>query len=170
MADDAVIEQRSDGGELLRARHLGVDAVQLPEPDLLDAQLLAALDRLLAQILRAPVHLPFAGSGTPETGLGGDQHAFIGMQRLVDQQLRHVGPVGVGRVDKVDAEIGQALERAQRFRAVGRRAPNARAGDAHGAEAEAIDLDIAADLEAAGLRCVRLRHDDAAPLARHPQI
>jgi hypothetical protein len=155
---------------LLCARHLGVDAVKLPEPDLLDAQLLAALDRLLAQILRPPVHLPLAGSATPETGLGGDQHAGVGMQRLVDQQFRHVGSVGVGRVDKVDAEIGQALERAQHFRAVGRRAPNALAGDAHGAEAQAIDLDVAADLEAAGLRCVCLRHDDAAPLARQPRI
>jgi len=42
--------------------------------------------------------------------------------------------------------------------AVGRRAPDALAGDAHGAEAEPIDLDVAADREAAGLGCVDLNH------------
>ena len=41
MTDDAVIEQRLDRAELLIARHLGIDAVQLPKPDLLHPELLA---------------------------------------------------------------------------------------------------------------------------------
>src|SRR4029077_11586974 len=77
---------------------------------------------------------------------------------FMDEQLRHVGPIGVGGIDKVDAEIGEPLQRAERFLAVRWRAPNAFASDAHGAKAEAIDLDITADLEAAGLRCVDLNH------------
>ena len=44
MADDAVVEQRLDRAELLVARHLRIDAVQLPQIDLLDAELLQALD------------------------------------------------------------------------------------------------------------------------------
>ncbi len=78
MADDAVIEQRFDGGELLVARHLGVDAVKLPEPDLLDAELLQTFQRFLAQIFGTPIHLPDARPGTSEPRLGGDQHSLIG--------------------------------------------------------------------------------------------
>ena len=56
--DDAVIEHRSDRGELLLARDLRINAMQLPEPDLLDAELLAAPDRLLAEIARVSIGLP----------------------------------------------------------------------------------------------------------------
>ncbi len=37
-----------------------------------------------------------------------------------------------------------------------RLAPDAAAGDAHGAEAEAIDCEIPADLELTGLGCVEI--------------
>ena len=87
----------------------------------------------------------------------------------MDQQLRHVRPVGIRRIDEVDAKLGQSLQRAERFLAVGRRASNAGAGDAHGAEAETIDLDVAADLEAAGLRCVDLNHGENSPSESAPE-
>src|SRR6476660_10028924 len=129
MTDDAVIEQRLDRAELLIARHLGVDAVQLPKPNLLHPELLAALERLLAQPLRPPIHLPYAGARALEPSLGGDQNAAIRLERLADELLGHVGPVRIGGIDEVDAEIGQALQRA------------------HGPGTEAMDLDLAADLE-----------------------
>jgi hypothetical protein len=147
MTDDAVVEQRLDRAELLIARHLGIDAVQLPKPDLLHTELLAALERFLAQPLRPPIHLPNAGAKPLEPGLGGDQHAAIRMKRLADQLLRHVRPVGVRGIDEVDAKLRQTLQRADGLGLVFRLAPNAFSGDAHGAKAEAMDLVLAADLE-----------------------
>ena len=87
--------------------------------------------------------------------------SLVGMQRLADQPLRHVRAVAVGGVDEVDAQLGDAPQRAQHFRAVGGLAPDAAPGDAHGAEAETVDRDLAANPEGAGrggvggLCCVR---------------
>ena len=50
---------------------------------------------------------------------------------------------------KLTPSSGTRFKRAERLGAIRRLAPDARAGDAHGAEAEAIDLDLAADLERA---------------------
>ena len=60
------------------------------------------------------------------------------------------GPVGVGGVDEVDAELGQAPQDGEGLVAVLGRTPDAVAGDAHRAVAEAGDLEVAADLEGAG--------------------
>ena len=78
--------------------------------------------------------------------------AVVRVQRLVDQVLGDVGAVGVGGVDEVDAQLGQRGEHGERLVVVRGRAPDAVAGDAHGAVAEAGDLEVAADLERAG-RC-----------------
>jgi hypothetical protein len=82
--DDAVIEQSLDGRELRLARHFRVYAMQLPEPDLLEAKLVAAPDRLLAQVLRVAVRLPYARSWSSEPCLGRDQDPVIRIERLVD--------------------------------------------------------------------------------------
>lgn len=50
MADETSIEQRLDRIELLLGRNLRVDAVELPEVDLLEAEIAQALMRLLDQI------------------------------------------------------------------------------------------------------------------------
>lgn len=149
MLDDPIIEQRLHRGELLVARHLRVDAVQLPQPDPLDPELLAALDRLLAQIIRAPVHLPDARARPPEPSLGGNQDAVIRVERFADEPLGDVRPIGIRGVDEIDAELGHALQRPKRFRSIFRRTPDARTRDAHRAEAEAMDFGIAVDLERA---------------------
>ena len=54
------------------------------------------------------------------------------------------GPVGVGGVDEGDAELDGAAQHADALVAVGRRAPDARAGELHGAVAEAVDGQVAA--------------------------
>src|SRR5262245_56198155 len=68
-------EQRLDRAELFIARHLGVDAVQLPKADLLHPELFAALERFL-------------------------QHAAIRMERFADELFGHVGPVGICGIDE----------------------------------------------------------------------
>src|SRR5262249_2050867 len=148
--DDALVEQRFDGVELFAARHLRVDAVQLPQPDLLDAELLAASLRLGPEMVGTAIHLPGAGARAREPGFGGNEKAVIRIERLADQLLGDIGAIGIGGVDEIDAEFGHALKRSERFGAILRRTPHARSGDAHRAEAEAMHLDVAANREGAG--------------------
>ena len=75
--------------------------------------------------------------------------ARVGMQGLADELLGDVRAVGVGGVDEVDAELGQAPQHGAGALGVFGRAPDAGTGDAHRPEAEASDLDLAADLERA---------------------
>jgi len=149
-ADDLVIDELADGGELLVARHLRVDAVELPQVDAFDAEIGAALLRLGDQVVGSAARHPVAGAGPRQAGLGGDDEAIVRGKHLADEPLRHLGAVRVGRIDESDAELRHAFERAQRLRAVGGLAPDAGAGDAHGAEAEAVHLQLAADPEGAG--------------------
>src|SRR5271168_244283 len=97
-------------------------------------------------------------SGAFETTLGRDKHALVGMQCLADQLFRNIGAVGIRGIDKVHANFRQPLQRADSFRAVLRLAPDAVAGDTHGAEAKTVNFDVAADLKAAGLAGVELAH------------
>ena len=119
----------------------------------LDAEAAQAHLAALAQVLRAADGLPLPRAGAGEAGLGRDGHRVVGVQRLADEVLGDERPVGVGGVDEVDAELGQRPQDRERGVVVGRRAPDALAGDAHRAEAEAGDLEVAADLEGAGCRC-----------------
>ena len=61
------------------ARHAGIDAVQLPEVDALDAEAAHADEHLLAQILRLAAGHPPIGAGPQQAALGGDDEAFVGM-------------------------------------------------------------------------------------------
>ena len=81
----------------------------------------------------------------------------IRMQRLADQRVGDERAVGVGGVDQVDAELDCPAQHADGGVVVGRLAPDARAGQLHGSEAETVDRQIAAELEGAGRfggRCV----------------
>src|SRR5688572_7727122 len=153
MADDPIVEQRPHGSELRLARHLRVDAMQLPEPDLLHAELLAASDGLAAEIVRIAMHLPRNGTGAPEAGLGRDQEALIGIKGLADQFFGDVGTVGIGGIDEIDAELRHAPQGSERSFAVGGKAPNSWPSHAHGAEAEPADLELS-DFERTGPSCI----------------
>src|SRR5690606_35762339 len=98
-----------------------------------------------------PPHLlPVTGTMSGEAALGGDDHVLrVRVQHLAQQVLAHEGAVRVGGVDEVHAQLGQAGERALGFGGVLWVAPDARAGDAHGAEAKAVDRQVAADEEGA---------------------
>ena len=71
----------------------------------------------------------------------------VRVQRSRDELLGDVRAVAVGRVDEVDAELDRAPQHRDRGVVVARRAPDALAGDPHRAEAEAVDLEVAADRE-----------------------
>ncbi len=75
------------------------------------------------------------------------------MQRLADQSLAHLGPIRVGRVEKIDPEFAGSVQHPLCFLFVGGLAPHALARDAHGAEPQAIDCEFTADFEAAGSCC-----------------
>ena len=63
MADDAVVQQLAHGAELFVARHARVDAMKLPEIDLLDAELPEAALGLRNQIGGASVGVHCSGPG-----------------------------------------------------------------------------------------------------------
>ncbi len=100
-----IFEKRLDGAELLVARHLRVDAVQLPKADLLDTEPAAAEMRLLDQISGRPNGITDPGP-VRVAALGRNEDACEGMQRLADQLLGDAGPVGIGGVDKFTLSAG----------------------------------------------------------------
>jgi hypothetical protein len=81
------------------------------------------------------------------------------MKGLGDQLFADIGSVAVGGVDEVDAQLGEAAQDAQGFVAIGRGTPDTFAGDAHGAKAEPVDLNVAANGEGAGASGVGVGHD-----------
>ena len=57
---------------------------------------------------------------------------------------------------KLTPSSGRRLSVRSASASIRRRAPDALAGDAHGAEAEAMDGEVAADLEAAGFAGIQI--------------
>ena len=71
------------------------------------------------------------------------------MEGFADEAFGDLGAVGVGGVDEGDAEFDGAAENAAGFFWIARLAPGAIADETHGSIAEAVDGEIAADLEGA---------------------
>ncbi len=131
----------SSSGELV------VDAVQLEQVDGVHAETAQAHLAFLAQIGREAQNRPDVGPGAQQSGLGRDHDAVVRMQRFADQFLGDIRAVGVGGVDEVDAEFDGAAQDADAFVAVVGRTPDTLAGQAHGAESQAVDREVAADAE-----------------------
>ena len=90
--------------------------------------------------------MPLAGAGTHEAGLGRDEHLLrVRVQRLAQDLLAHVRPVRISGVDEVDAELDGAPHDANALVAVGRLAPDARAGQLHRAITDPADGEVPAD-------------------------
>ena len=81
--------------------------MKLPQVELLDAESLQTALGLGNQIGGVPVRHPPVRPRAREARLGSDQQPFVRMKGLVDQLLRHMGPVAVGRIDEIDAELGE---------------------------------------------------------------
>jgi hypothetical protein len=73
VADDAVVQQPTHGTELFVARYCWVDAMKLPEIDLLDAELPETALGLRDQISGVPMGRPQARSLAGKPRLCGDQ-------------------------------------------------------------------------------------------------
>src|ERR1700761_5877492 len=105
-------------------------------------------------MLWAGVVSPLAGADAfPSTFGCDDQTGGVGEEGLGDELLADVGAVGVGGVDEVHVELDCATECGERAWFVLWRTPDAVAGDAHGAVAEAIYCQVAADCERSCCRC-----------------
>ena len=87
-------------------------------------------------MLRPAVGPPLTGPGARHAALRRDDEAVgVGVKRLGDELLADPGPVGVGGVDQVDAELDRAPQHRDCGVAVRRRlAPDPLPGDAHRAE------------------------------------
>ena len=72
------------------------------------------------------------------------------MQGFSDDLLGDGRAIGIGGIDEVDAELDGAAKYSDGLLAVRRRAPDAPAGESHGAEAHAVDGELAPKGECAG--------------------
>ncbi len=114
--------------------------MELPQVDALDLEPAQAQLDALVQVLRTAHRSPLARAGTGIRALGRDHETVsVGVEGFRDQGFVRVRPVGIRRVDEVDAEIEDVVENALGLRAVLGLAPNALAGEAHGPIAHAMD-------------------------------
>jgi hypothetical protein len=90
------------------------------------------------------------------------------VEDLGNQVLAHLGPVRVRGVDQVDAQHHDAAEEALGLLWIVRSAPNAVPRDPHGAEAEAVNLQVSADAEGIHLNDASERRAGAVLTAWHP--
>ena len=107
-----------------------------------------------------PSALPLQRPRPQEPALRRDDHARVRRQCLAHEELADERPVGVRGIDEAHAERRQRAQCRDRGREVRRRPEHAGPHDAHPAEAEAIDLEIAADRDGARRRC---RHAACVP-------
>jgi hypothetical protein len=147
MTDDAIRQQGFYGVELLVARDFWVDAVQLPEVDLLNPKPASAFECLLGELFGPANRHPHIGPGACQSAFGSDEHALVWVQGFKDQLFGDIGPVGIGCIDEIHAEVRQAPQCSERLGTVRRLALDARASDSHRAKAKPIDLDISANFK-----------------------
>src|SRR5215469_8099657 len=140
MADFAFplkVDKSADG---LLDRYPMVNCMQLVKLDTLDLQPFQAFRTGTAQMLGSTVGDPMVGPGAQKPALGGHhQPRGIGIECLRDQSFTDLGAVRVGGVDKGDALLDRALQQRYCLRLIPRRAPDARAGNAHCAKTNLSD-------------------------------
>ena len=116
--------------------------------DPLEPQSLQTAFASFAQMLRATIFDPLAWTGAPEARLGGDHEVpRVGKQRLSDQSLGHFRTIGVGGVDQGDSKLDRTTEDGEGFFPVWRLSPDAGTSQSHGAEAEPVNGQVAAQIE-----------------------
>ena len=140
VADLALVLHLLQHAELVLRRHLGVDAVELVKRDRLHVQSPQAHLDALPEVVRTAERGPPAGTGAEEAAFRRhDEVVGIRVERLGDEVLGDERAVRVGRVDEVDAEFDGTAEDAECVVVIVGRAPDAVAGNAHGAEAHAVN-------------------------------
>src|ERR1700683_3020671 len=96
------------------------------------------------EVIRAHGRVPSRVWPTPGADLGDDHKVVgIGMQRLTDELVGHMGPVEVAGVDVVDAARDRLAQHRDRGIVVLRRPEHARSGELAGALAKALHNPVA---------------------------
>ncbi len=104
------------------------------------------------------------GGRPHEAGLRRHENVVrVGSQRLRDQLLAHSGPVRVGRVDELDAQLHRAVQHPASLAGISRHSPYARAGQRHGAEAQPADGGSTHRTRSGLTRCGTRRRRSPAP-------
>src|SRR5204862_7448528 len=97
--------------------------------------------------------LPLVRSGTSEAALGRDDESIgVRIERLRDQLLADMGPVRFRGIDQCHIELDRAPQRRNRLGPVGRRSPDPFPGDAHRAQAKAMNREVSANKYGAAKR------------------
>ncbi len=153
MADLAFLLQFRELADRVLDAHARIGCVELIQIDALDAQPLQARLPRLAQMRRAAASFPLIAPRADQPALRRDDEAVrVRMQRFGYETLIDVRSVGVGRIDEVDAQLQRSQQHAACGLAILRLAPDARAGQPHRTEAEAIHVQVAAESQGAGGR------------------
>src|SRR5215469_1589435 len=105
-------------------------------------------------MLRLSVLHPAIRSGTFEPGFGCNHEiGRVRIERLSHKTFTHLRTIGVGGVDKVDAEFDGSPNYANHLIMVLGFSPYALAGDSHRAKSKPVDGQLSSNKEFAGLRC-----------------
>ena len=102
----------------------------------------------MRQILRAAVWNPLSWSRSRVSSFGGNYQILrVGIERFGNQQLACLGPVSVGGIDEIGAELHGTFQNLEGIIAIRRPTPDACSGKTHRAKAQPIDRQIAAHPE-----------------------
>src|SRR5215211_324354 len=98
--------------------------MELIQRDLFQLQPAQASLTGLDQMFRSTVSRPLSGAGALQATLGCDhQIVWIRVERLMDELFADVGPVRVGGVNEIDAQLDRTTQHRLRLLGVGWRTP-----------------------------------------------
>src|SRR2546423_6800429 len=144
--DFAFLLEISQRSKLIVGWNLWIDAMQLEQFDTFDTQPSQAHLTFLTQILRPSQWNPSARARSGKASLCGDNKSFwIGMQCLANQFFTNVWSIGIGCVDKIDAELHRAAQDCDRLPSISWFTPNAGTCQLHRTVAQAVNGKITAD-------------------------
>src|SRR5690606_34757129 len=110
VTDEAFVLQLLEGTELLALRRARIDAMELPERNLLEAEIAQTAEHLLAQIVGPCERVPAVGAWPDQAAFRRDDRLAVGVERFANELFGDVRAVRVGGIDEVDAEFRHALE------------------------------------------------------------
>ena len=154
------LELRTDG---VRSRRAVIDPGEGPEVDHIEQvepEPAEVVVHLRAQRLWQVAGQPAAPLVADHPDLGHDVHVVaVREERLPDDLVGDVRPVGLGRVDVVDAQLDRGPQHVDGGGAVARRPEDARAGEPHRAVADPVEVEVPDPVGAGpGVRWVRGGH------------
>src|SRR5947199_391330 len=102
----------------------------------------------LFEMFGSAIWYPLAGSRPCETAFCRDDESLrIRMERFGYEQFARVRPIRIGCVDQIDTQPGCACENFERVLSIRWPTPNTFPGDTHGAKAQPIDRQVAAQFK-----------------------